>query len=235
MRSLSLSQIKAAHKCLLEAPVLTVDDQEIEKIKLEYDKKMEDLANKYREEMESNARLKEDMDKMKNNYEQRLVVSSQGAPDQAMALLDHNHNDQSSDLREMQAQAIERLQELQGQMVGGEKVDDHELKEKRAKRKKIAEKKINAISDALSKLDDDDRLLLKAYGDITEELRARTILLKKAKKKIQALEQEVNDLQSEFESDRTGMATSGGQGKGNRYETPCETTVTAWQTTALRR
>ncbi|CAG2123522.1 unnamed protein product, partial [Medioppia subpectinata] len=61
-----------------------------------------------------------------------------------------------------------------------------------------------AISEALAKLDDnDDRLLLKAYGDITEDLRARTVLLKKAKKKIQGLEQEVNDLQSEFESDRT--------------------------------
>ena len=186
-----------------------VDDKEIEKIKLEYDKKMQDLANKYKEEMESNARLKKDIDKMKNNYEQKVVVNSKGAEDETdIALLDHNHNDQSTDLKEMQAQAIERLQELQGQMVGGEKVNDYELKEKRAKRKKIAERKINAISDALSKLDDDDRLLLKAYGDITEELRARTILLKKAKKKIQALEQEVNDLQSEFESDRTGMEMS---------------------------
>ena len=185
------------------------DDKEIEKIKLEYDMKMKDLAAKYREEMESNAKLKEDIDKMKSSYQQKDIRSDMKSSEieSINGIVDHNHNDQSTDIREMQqqAEAIERLQALQGQMVGGEKANDTELKEKRDKRKKIAEKKINAISEALTKFDDDDRLLLKAYGDITEELRARTILLKKAKKKIQALEQEVNDLQSEFESDRTGI------------------------------
>ena len=55
----------------------------------------------------------------------------------------------------------------------------------------------------MKNFDDDDQLLLKAYGDITEELRARTLLLKRAKKKITSLEREVSDLQSEFEQDRT--------------------------------
>ena len=196
----------------MTATVPLIDDKEIEKIKLEYDMKMQDLAAKYREEMESNAKLKEDIDKMKSTYEQKMssvnsVNHTMIVQNDTNVLLDHNHNDQSTDseMQERKAQAIERLQTLQGQMVGGEKANDKELKEKRDKRKKIAERKINAISEALSKFDDDDRLLVKAYGDITEELRARTVLLKKAKKKIQALEQEVNDLQSEFESDRTGI------------------------------
>ncbi|CAG2120041.1 unnamed protein product, partial [Medioppia subpectinata] len=185
----------------------SIPNKDIEKIKEEYDLKMQDLAAKYREEMESNAKLKEDMNKMKSNYE-NLSSNDKKAVDKhtSSVALDHNHNDdiQSTDIIEMQSQAMERLQALEGQMVGGEKANDIEFKEKRDKRKKIAEKKINAISEALAKLDDnDDRLLLKAYGDITEDLRARTVLLKKAKKKIQGLEQEVNDLQSEFESDRT--------------------------------
>ncbi|XP_054162306.1 osmotic avoidance abnormal protein 3-like [Oppia nitens] len=175
---------------------------DIEKIKEEYDLKMKDLAAKYKEEMESNAKLKEDMNKLKSNYEQKITEEKP----QLGVTLDHNHNDniENTNIIEMQAQAMERLQAIKGQMVGGEKANDIEFIEKRDKRKKIAEKKINAISEALTKLDDnDDRLLLKAYGDITEDLRVRTILLKKAKKKIQALEQEVNDLQSEFETERT--------------------------------
>ncbi len=184
------------------------DSTLIQKMKQEYDKKMKDLVAKYKEEMESNAKLKEDMNKLKSSYEDKLTSHnlrpSGNELQSPTASPDHKPDDlQNSDITQMQA--IERLHALEEQMVGGEKANDTELKEKRAKRKKVAEKKINAISDALSKLDDDDKILLKAYGDITEELRARTILLKKAKKKIQALEQEVNDLQSEFESDRTGL------------------------------
>ncbi len=179
-------------------------------MKQEYDLKMKDLVAKYNEEMQSNAKLKEDMNKLKSSYEKKLtshtnnLTPSGNELQSPTASPDHKHGDdlQNADITQMQA--IERLHSLEEQMVG-EKANDTELKEKRAKRKKIAEKKINAISDALLKLDDDDKLLVKAYGDITEELRARTILLKKAKKKIQALEQEVNDLQSEFESDRTGL------------------------------
>ncbi|KAI1283708.1 Osmotic avoidance abnormal protein 3 [Halotydeus destructor] len=156
----------------------SIDEEEMNRMKDEYDKQMQDLINKFKEEQESNAKLKEEMTTIKETYEQQLQAKKQ-------------------------AEAIERLAALQDIMVGGEKADDSELKEKRAKRKIIAEKKINAISEALQKFDDDDQLLLKAYGDITEELRAKTVLLKKAKKKIASLEREISDLQSEFEQDRT--------------------------------
>lgn len=162
---------------------------------------MQDLAAKFKEEQESNAKLKDDMSRLKSEYELKLNNITTDPITTNSSITNENKDKDIT-----QAEALERLQMLQGQMVGGEKANDAELKEKRAKRKKIAEKKINAISEALLKLDDDDRLLLKAYDDITEELRARTLLLKRAKKKIQALEQEINDIQSEFESDRTGTS-----------------------------
>lgn len=96
----------------------------------------------------------------------------------------------------------ERLKELQNQMIGGEKANDSHLKEKRANRKKLADAKINAIKDALTRVDDEDNLLIKAYGDITEELKNKNQLLKKAKKRLNCLEQDVKDLQSEFEVER---------------------------------
>lgn len=97
----------------------------------------------------------------------------------------------------------QRLRELENQMIGGEKANDSHLKEKRANRKQLADAKINAIKDALQHVDDDDNLLIKAYGDITEELKNKNQLLKKAKKRLTSLEQDVKDLQSEFEVERT--------------------------------
>ena len=154
-----------------------VNNEDTEKIKAEYDEKMQELIAKFKEEQASNEKLKNEMTQLKN----KTAASSTNGHDDPM----------------------ERLAALEDFMVGGEKANDPKLNEKRAERKRIAEKKINAISEALKNFDNDDQLLLKAYGDITEELRARTLLLKKAKKRIIALERDVSDLQSEFEQDRT--------------------------------
>lgn len=166
--------------------VATTDDAsgEAEKIRQEYDQKLQELLTKFKEEQESNEKLKNEMNQLKASY-----TDEKGQPPPTAMV--------------HASEAIERLAALEDYMVGGEKANDPEINEKRARRKRIAEKKINAISDALKNFDNDDQLLLKAYGDITEELRARTLLLKKAKKKIISLEREVSDLQSEFEQDRT--------------------------------
>lgn len=131
-------------------------------------------------------KYEEDIDKLKSSYEHSEQTSEQIVAEGDKVM-----------------QQMEKLQAIEDSMVGGEKANDTELKEKRAKKKKIAEAKLNAIHETTSKLNDDDRVLLRAYGDITEELRAKSMLMKKAKRKIQSLEQEVRDLQSEFEAERT--------------------------------
>lgn len=159
-----------------------LDNSALEKIKQDYDVQMQNLLQKYEEEVRNKEKLAEDINKLKSIYE----------------------NDKSQpEPQENMLQAMEKLHAIEEQMVGGEKANDAELKEKRARKAKIAESRKNAISEALSQLNDDDRLLLKAYGDVTEELRAKSLLLKKAKRKLQSLEQEVRDLQSEFEAERT--------------------------------
>ena len=159
-------------------PVQNPTSADEQKMKQEYDEKMQELIAKFKEEQASNEKLKSEMNALKESYSKTSGTNA--------------------------SETIERLAALEDFMVeGGEKANDPELNEKRAKRKRIAEKKINAISEALKNFDNDDQMLLKAYGDITEELRARTALLKRAKKKIISLEREVSDLQSEFEQDRT--------------------------------
>ncbi|XP_054719028.1 kinesin-like protein KIF17 [Uloborus diversus] len=204
-------------------------DNAVEKIQKEFDDKMQDLYNKYQKEQENNARLQSDVERLKTSYEQALLklnskissneddVETIEIPSSPTAGKTQNGHisvpngitkspipaSSPQVMAQIQAQALERLQELEEQMVGGEKAHDRELKEKRAKRKKVAEKRIKSIAEALSKVDEDDTAMLKVYDDIHEELRIKTQLLKKAKKKIHALDQEVRDLQSEFETERT--------------------------------
>ena len=79
------------------------------------------------------------------------------------------------------------LKELQLQMVGGEKVQDKELKAKRMKRKKYLEKRKKILSEALKNVDDEEGIMLKVYDDIHEELKAKTDLAKKQKQKVGTL------------------------------------------------
>ncbi|CAG0902894.1 unnamed protein product, partial [Cyprideis torosa] len=88
-------------------------------------------------------------------------------------------------------------------MVGGEKAGDSQLVEKRSKRKRAAEKRVEALAQALAMAEEDDgAALTKVYDDINEELRSKTELAKKYKGKVRALETEIRDIQQEFEADR---------------------------------
>lgn len=71
-------------------------------------------------------------------------------------------------------------------MVGGERVNDRELKEKRLKKKRAAEQRLNALAKILAKVEDEEgpNLVLKVYDDIQEELRVKTDLLRKYKQKV---------------------------------------------------
>lgn len=81
---------------------------------------------------------------------------------------------------------IQRLQKLQSSMVGGERVNDRELKEKRLKKKKAAEQRLNVLAKVLAKVEDEEgpNLVLKVYDDIQEELKAKTDLLRRYKQKV---------------------------------------------------
>ncbi|GFY41219.1 kinesin-like protein KIF17 [Trichonephila inaurata madagascariensis] len=208
--------------------LINEDESTVMKIQQEYDDKLQDLIDKYQKEQENNARLQSDVDRLKAYYEQELAKLNKKQEEDDVETIEVPSSPKNGTISQnglltvpngiskspipagspqvmaqIQAQALERLQELEEQMVGGEKAHDRELKEKRAKRKNVAEKRIKSIAEALSKVDEDDKAMLKVYDDIHEELRAKTQLLKKAKKKIQALDREVRDLQSEFETERT--------------------------------
>ncbi|XP_077548507.1 osmotic avoidance abnormal protein 3-like [Haemaphysalis longicornis] len=224
-----------------EEPEPHKSSEAVDQLKSDYEARMEELQNKYREEQESKAKLMMDVEKMRTQFQMQMQQAEQKFKDQeAPGEVNNNDvkvtsvDDEEADrwaqpvesperpsirapnaspcfgnqedpasLAQMQAKALERLQELQGKMLGGEKKHDAELKARRAKRKSFAEKRIRALAEALAKVDDEDRTMLPDYDDINAELKVKSSMIRKAKRKIQALEQEVRDLQSEFETERT--------------------------------
>nr|XP_025971515.1 kinesin-like protein KIF17 isoform X1 [Dromaius novaehollandiae] len=103
-----------------------------------------------------------------------------------------------------QQQVLARLQMLEQQVVGGEQAKNKDLKEKHKRRKKYADERRLQLVAALQNSNEDssDWVLLNVYDSIHEEVRAKSKLLEKMQKKLQAAETEIKDLQSEFELEK---------------------------------
>ncbi|XP_033638338.1 kinesin-like protein KIF17 [Asterias rubens] len=100
-----------------------------------------------------------------------------------------------------QNEALKRLQQLEHEMVGGERATDENLKEKRRKKLKHAEVRKLQLAKAIAKMDDDG-IMLNIYSNIEEELKAKNKLLDAEKEKVRGAEIEITDLNSEFEFER---------------------------------
>ncbi|KAI4455334.1 kinesin-related [Holotrichia oblita] len=119
---------------------------------------------------------------------------------------------------------LKRIEVLKASMIGGEKANDKELSERRRKKKAAAERRLrlvlrevrgvkgnsraffvnSAIAHILAKIEmnEDREILQNQYKDISQELELKSDILRKYRYKVKALEKDIRDLQSEFESER---------------------------------
>ncbi|XP_018561737.1 osmotic avoidance abnormal protein 3 isoform X2 [Anoplophora glabripennis] len=99
---------------------------------------------------------------------------------------------------------VKRIDVLKAAMIGGEKANDHELSERRKKKKLAAERRASVIAHLLAKIDmnEDREILQNQYKDISQELHLKTEALRKYRHKVKTLEKEITDIQSEFEVER---------------------------------
>uniref|UniRef100_A0A8V5H734 Uncharacterized protein n=1 Tax=Melopsittacus undulatus TaxID=13146 RepID=A0A8V5H734_MELUD len=103
-----------------------------------------------------------------------------------------------------QQQVLARLQVLERQVVGGEQAKNKDLKEKHRRRKRYADERRMQLVAALQQASEDssDWVLLTVYDSIHEEVRAKSRLLEKMQRRLQAAETEIKDLQLEFELEK---------------------------------
>ncbi|KAJ9583289.1 hypothetical protein L9F63_022372, partial [Diploptera punctata] len=186
--------------------------EERDKIRQEYEQEMKKVREQYLAEQDHKTKLQLDMERLKEQYEEQLARINKQNNNINQCLLNNASSTSSAKIHAIGAntpselivnEALKGLQKLQKSMVGGERANDHELKERRLKKKKAAERRLQALAKVLSKVEDDDGVFLQVYDDIQQELSLKTDALKKSKNKVKALEREISDLQSEFEYERT--------------------------------
>ncbi|KAK9500934.1 hypothetical protein O3M35_002096 [Rhynocoris fuscipes] len=195
-------------------------EQEREKVRLEYEKEMAALKAQYAEMHTSKIQVQEEFNHLKQQYEnqlneinkhsvfkqQPLTIVDSGDNQKEEPCQQNNNKEDSVDVdtnsRLSQKEIMARLVKLQRTLVGGERAGDQGLKDRRAKRKKAAEKRLAALAEVLAK-EEHSSLVLGVYDDMHDQLTARSEHLKKHRQKIRALEREIADLQSEFETERT--------------------------------
>ena len=74
--------------------------------------------------------------------------------------------------QQLQEEAMRRLQSLQEQLVGGEKRNDQNLKEKRKARKQYAQSKREKLMKAVENMEDDG-IMVKVYDNLQDEVKVK--------------------------------------------------------------
>ncbi|XP_074495847.1 kinesin-like protein KIF17 [Sebastes fasciatus] len=102
-----------------------------------------------------------------------------------------------------QQHVLERLQQLEQEVVGGEQARNKELQQRQKQRKKLADqRKVHLICALSENSEDSENVLLNVYNSIQEEVHAKSQVLVKVQGKLKAAKLEIRDLQAEFEVER---------------------------------
>ncbi|XP_051803774.1 kinesin-like protein KIF17 isoform X2 [Acanthochromis polyacanthus] len=102
-----------------------------------------------------------------------------------------------------QKHALERLQRLEQEVVGGEQARNKELQQRHRQRKNLADlRKVQLIHALTENSEESENVLLNVYNSIQEEVHAKNQMLVKVQSKLKAAKLEIRDLQAEFEVER---------------------------------
>lgn len=113
------------------APSAEEIETEKQKLRAEFEQAMQELRSSYEHEQKSKAKLQQDLERLRQQYDR--------ANEEIEAV---GHVDHPLDTKE----AKKRIEMLQQQLVGGEQADNVALKQKRLKKMKEAEKKMQRLA-----------------------------------------------------------------------------------------
>lgn len=166
-------------------------EQEKAKLQSEFEAETIRLKHEHEAQKLEKQELQKDIEVLKAHYEKQLELLAKKQ--------DQNNNQPVSN-----EEIMNRIESIKATLIGGERANDLQLKEKRYKKKLAAQRKLSALAHVLGRIEQSvDRDLLKEhYSDIHQELQAKTEALRGQRKKVLALEREITDLQSEFQLDR---------------------------------
>ncbi|KFB41341.1 AGAP003323-PA-like protein [Anopheles sinensis] len=173
-------------------------DVEKQALKTQYDQEVTHLRREYEQQKIAKQELVKDIEKIKTYYEQQMQHL-------ASRKLAENDREPTVGLPSRDRKEIyERIKQIKDALIGGERANDIQLKEKRYRNKLASEKRINALAQAISRIEQtEDRDLLQGhYTDIQQELKTRYDQIRALRRRTKFLDQEVSDIQGEFQRER---------------------------------
>ncbi|KAL9693550.1 hypothetical protein quinque_012835 [Culex quinquefasciatus] len=166
-------------------------------LKGQYESEVLNLRKEYEQQKIAKQELVKDIEKIKSYYEGQMqqLIAKKGA-DKPVERVEPTVMDKQ--------EIYERIKEIKNGLIGGERANDIQLKEKRYRNKLASEKRLNALATAISRVEQsEDRDLLQGhYTDIQQELKARYEQIRQQRKRIKSLDREISDIQGEFQTDR---------------------------------
>uniref|UniRef100_A0A915NXN0 Kinesin-like protein n=2 Tax=Meloidogyne TaxID=189290 RepID=A0A915NXN0_9BILA len=171
-----------------EKPVIQASDEferERNKLRAEFEIAMRELRSSYENEQKNKEKLQTDLAKLRKEYEKA------------------SEEIELAKSKEQSAEsAKKRIKQLEQQLVGGEQAGNEALKQKRVRKIKEAETKMQRLAEALEMHKDKEDPLLHVYQNTQEKLDALVKEYNKERLKVQSMEKELEDLSNEFELDR---------------------------------
>uniref|UniRef100_A0A182RJ75 Kinesin-like protein n=1 Tax=Anopheles funestus TaxID=62324 RepID=A0A182RJ75_ANOFN len=174
-------------------------DVEKQALKTQYDQEVMHLRREYEQQKIAKQELVKDIEKIKAYYEQQMQLLTA----KKLSDADKDHSNTSLASRDRK-EIYDRIKQIKDALIGGERANDIQLKEKRYRNKLASEKRINALAQALGRIEQTaDRDLLQGhYSDIQQELKVRYEQIRALRKRTKFFEQEVSDIQGEFQRER---------------------------------
>ncbi|XP_055613554.1 kinesin-like protein KIF17 [Uranotaenia lowii] len=186
-------------------PTPLMIDEERRLLTGQYESQLSNLRKDYEQQKIAKQELVKDIEKIKSYYEGQMqqLVSKKHPPKTTVEVVSNNVATTvppSVDKKEIYG----RIKEIKDALIGGERANDVQLKEKRYRNKLASEKRLNALAHVISRVEQsEDRDLLQGhYTDIQQELKVRYEQIRTQRKRIKSLERDISDIQSEFQIDR---------------------------------
>ena len=97
---------------------------------------------------------------------------------------------------------LTKLQQLEGNLVGGEAAGDEVLRKELDEKRRVAEERQKQVQEAGDMILDDDEILVKIYNSLTEEVSAKHAFALRERERRMCAEEDIKDLQAEFQEER---------------------------------
>ncbi|XP_065095899.1 kinesin-like protein KIF17 [Ochlerotatus camptorhynchus] len=183
-------------------------DHEKRALKGQYDTDVANLRKEYEQQKIAKQELVKDIEKIKSYYEGQMqeLISKRNTEKVQDGVAAATTVKSPVDKQEI----YNRIKEIKDALIGGERANDIQLKEKRYRSKLASQKRLNALAHVISRVEQSgDRDLLQGhYTDIQQELKVRYEQIRQQRRRIKSLERDISDIQGEFQTDRADYLTT---------------------------